>query len=64
LVLAAALVLVGAGCAGISAVQTVSPLMFLLPGFAQNKSNPPLPGTQPTPTVVSNTFNQSLASLN
>jgi hypothetical protein len=59
-----ALVFVGAGCAGISAVQTVSPLMFLLPGLAQDKPNSPLPGTQPAPTAVSNTFNQTLASLN
>jgi hypothetical protein len=64
LALGAALVFIGTGCAGISATQTVSPLMFLLPGFAQDKSNSPLPDKQPAPVAVSNTFNQSLASLN
>ncbi|MGA2660900.1 MAG: hypothetical protein ABSH34_25740 [Verrucomicrobiota bacterium] len=47
-----ALVLVGAGCSGISASQSVSPATFLLPGLL--KADPPpahgdlvLPGNEP-----------------
>ncbi len=42
-----AILLIGAGCGGIAASQTVSPLMFLLPGFGQNKAPAAPAPTQP-----------------
>jgi hypothetical protein len=49
-----AILLIGAGCGGIAATETISPLMFLLPGFGQNKT-PALTApsaTQPEPVRV------------
>jgi hypothetical protein len=37
LLVVAALLAVGTSCGGIAATQSVSPLMFLLPGLAQDK---------------------------
>jgi hypothetical protein len=34
-----AILLIGAGCGGLAATQTISPLMFLIPGFGQNGSS-------------------------
>ena len=48
LAFAALLVLCGAGCGGISASKSVSPLDFLLPGLM--KADPPSqPSTEPVP---------------
>ena len=38
-----AILLIGAGCGGIAASEAVSPLMFLLPGLGQNKTQTPAP---------------------
>jgi hypothetical protein len=48
LALAAVIPLIGAGCAGIATTQTISPLMFFLPGLVDTKPNPPqtIPVTQ------------------
>ena len=39
----AALLVIGTGCGGFYATPTFSPLMFLLPGFAQTKPDLPQP---------------------
>jgi hypothetical protein len=41
LLLALVIPLICGGCAGIAATQTISPLMFLLPGLGQAKPAPP-----------------------
>jgi hypothetical protein len=41
LALAAATVALGSGCSGFNATETVSPLMFFLPGLVENKPVPP-----------------------
>ena len=40
----AALLLLCAGCGGIATTQTISPLMFFLPGFVEVKSTNASPG--------------------
>jgi len=44
-VVLAALVLLGAGCGGISGSQSISPASFLLPGLIQN--DPPVDSSAP-----------------
>lgn len=44
------LVLTGAGCGGVDAQGSVSPLMFLLPGVGQTKPIPTAPGPEVTGT--------------
>jgi hypothetical protein len=49
-----AILLICAGCGGIAATQTISPLMFLIPGLGVNK-RPPVPAAAPSqsePVVV------------
>jgi hypothetical protein len=41
LALAGVVLAFGTGCAGINASQSVSPIMFLLPGLVENKPVPP-----------------------
>jgi len=41
--MASALLVLGTGCGGLSAASSVSPLMFLLPAFAQSKPALPQP---------------------
>ena len=51
LAMAAALLVTGTGCGSIYATQSVSPLMFLLPGLAGTKPalpQPPAPGRTET----------------
>lgn len=42
-----AILLIGAGCGGIAATQSISPLMFLLPGIGQNKTPAPVAPSKP-----------------
>jgi hypothetical protein len=42
-----AILLIGAGCGGIAATQTISPLMFLIPGLGVN-NRPPNPAVSPS----------------
>jgi hypothetical protein len=48
-----ALLLVASGCAGLNTTQSVSPLMFLVPGLGKaTPAAPPAPGEpQPTPPL-------------
>lgn len=51
LAIASLLVLSGAGCGGVSASKSVSPLDFLLPGLM--KADPPAhPSIEPVPVMV------------
>ena len=55
LAMVSALLALGTGCGGFSAAPSVSPLMFLLPGFAQTKPalrQPPVPGQTETNQTV------------
>ena len=49
LLLASVIPLIGAGCSGISATPSVSPLMFLMPGIGQAR---PAPSTNAQPAQV------------
>jgi hypothetical protein len=55
LAMAAALLVIGTGCGSIYATQSVSPLMFLLPGLAGTKPAlppPPAPGQTETSLIL------------
>jgi hypothetical protein len=59
LAMVSALLLFGAGCGGLYANQSVSPLMFLLPGLAQTKPAlppPPEPGQTETNRIVARAY--------
>jgi hypothetical protein len=51
LLLASVISLIGGGCGGIAATQTIYPLMFLLPGFGQ--ARPAAPSNAPPALVAS-----------
>jgi len=56
IVMISAVLVIGTGCGGFSGSQTVSPLMFLLPGLAQTK-----PGLPPPPVPSQTQTNQTVA---
>lgn len=57
--MAAAVLSIGTGCAGIAATETVSPLMFFLPGLVKNH---PAPAKAPPGTQVASNGNLTLAN--
>lgn len=48
----AALLVCAAGCGGVSATKSISPLDFILPGLIQNHSTPPAPAGTDTNSVA------------
>ena len=66
LALAAIVTGLATGCSGIATTQSVSPLMFFLPGLVQNKSGSsqivPLMKTPPPAQVIA--FNRDSAKAN
>jgi hypothetical protein len=65
LALAAAVLGLGTGCGGIAATQSVSPLMFFLPGMVETRPGSPqiVPiTTTATPALIAS--NRGLATVN
>jgi len=59
LAMTAAVLCIGTGCGGLYGSQTVSPLMFFLPGFAQTKPTvpqPTAPGQADTNHIVAKAY--------